>query len=227
VKPPPVPRGGRYDLRPDDRGGYVYDGPHFTATIAPDGAVVFKARPQGGPAFNLVPPLPTNRETALNKDNYKRATPYLRKSPLGTPNVQFLTPPPAPPRGRNARESCHARGLDDDCDDLETQPITVSGSFDAVEEMIPTLAKDDRRQEKAELLSATSAFRVSLAARFTQRALRSALRALPATLESLWSDPRYTPRERRLIVSQLLAECDGSPQGREAAKIIAAFLRGR
>jgi hypothetical protein len=92
------------------------------------------------------------------------------------------------------------------------------------------LGQHPYRTDKARFLSATFEFRIKLAMEARKHDLMSALDRLPEGLDELWSDRRYSARERRRILAELWLEMDRTGEGgegRRAAGIIEQFIRRR
>jgi hypothetical protein len=105
--------------------------------------------------------------------------------------------------------------------------VDVSGSFDLTDEIMRTLGQRSYQVEKARFLSATFEFRIKLAMEARKRDIMRALDRLPERLDELWSDGRYSARERRRILSELWLEMDRTAEGQSAAGIIEQFIRRR
>jgi hypothetical protein len=57
--------------------------------------------------------------------------------------------------------------------------------------------------------------------------MEKALDQLPARLDELWNDGRYSARERRRILYELWNQLDSTPEGVRAATMIDDFIRKR
>jgi hypothetical protein len=230
-EPPPwLPKTKRADLSDEARyglvrsgDGYVYDASHFQAKVARDGVVSFKDKHGSADfGFSLLPFLGKSpRPRGPTLESTLRGYFDKRRRPQPEPETE-----PAPlPRRIEQNEVCPP-GSSCYWQPLPTL-IEVHGTFDLTEEIMRTLGEDPYSLEKARFLSATFEFRIKLAMEARQTDLRKAFEDLPARLEELWSDQRYSPRERRRILYELWYETDRTPEGERAATIIRDFVRWR
>jgi hypothetical protein len=234
LSPPPAaaPR-STYRLVRERSGGYRYEGPRFTAEIAPDGTVTFKRRRSSGAPVRLLLPIPIPPPpTPVNPEGPDPA-PRTRAGSRPLPGV-LATPPQLPrpstlDRPRDPRdEPIRPFGQVDG----PTVPgvyvaVVGVGQFDLVDDLMGKVGGDSNGREKAEFLAATSELRARMAARERIRNLKRALADLPAALEAVWRDTEFVARERRRILYQIWHECDDSSAGREAAAIVEEFVRRR
>jgi hypothetical protein len=105
--------------------------------------------------------------------------------------------------------------------------VGVRGSFDLTDEIMRALGQELYSLEKARFLSATFEFRIKMAFEARKADLKEAFEHLPARLDDLWSDERYSVRERRRILYELWYETDRTPEGERAATIIRDFVHRR
>jgi len=222
---PPVDVSDRavYRLRPEGE-GYIYDDQRFQARIARDGVVSFKDK-----RFNVsLPSLPGLDKGAKSVGPTLEST--LRdllgrgKRRKGAPAVE---PPPPPPDPRKLvpaevcppHSPCYVMPL--------PNMVEVTGSFDLTDEIMRSRGRDPYAYEKARFLSSTFEMRIKMALAARKADLKASLASLPARLEELWADDRYTPRERRRILYELWWETDTTVEGARAAHAIEAFIRRR
>ena len=216
-----VENAAAYELRRWDE-GYVWENEKFEAHVARDGVVSFKdkhgsatvsafsvsifgigkARPQGKDATSNskdVPPVLRPSWQLPSQSPYDRSVPWDKICPPDVP----CHLPPAP------------------------MMVDVSGSFDLTDEILGALGQSPYRVEKARFLSATFEFRIKLAMEARKHDILRALDRLPERLDALWSDGRYSARERRRILSELWLEMDRTTDGQIAAGILEQFIRRR
>ena len=105
--------------------------------------------------------------------------------------------------------------------------VGVRGNFDLTDEIMRALGQDPYSLEKAHFLSATFEFRIKMAIEAHKADLKEAFEHLPARLDELWRDERYSSRERRRILYELWYETDRTPEGERAATVIREFVRRR
>jgi hypothetical protein len=222
--PPSPPALTGYDLRraKDGSGDLVYEGPRFSARVAPDGAVKFgKGRPEHPfwwPPFlpervdNGRPSLQSTLSAALrrNKQPPVESDKIVDESFLIIPNVSRYRPDP--------REGSRA---------TFTPRLAMVGAgleIDLTDTLMLLSGQDPYRIEKARFLVATRDLRVRRAAQAYALSLREATTALPARLQAIASDTSLTVADRRAILEALADEMDDSPAGRDAAARIRAFI---
>jgi hypothetical protein len=204
--------------------GYVYDGSKFEARVGRDGVVTFKDR-HGSIAgsvfpFSFIPRAAARQPGASRPSDFSepgtnRRGPWLptpRQPPVSDRKIpqEELCPP---------NSSCYALPM--------ANLVRVSGNFDLTDEIMRMLGQDPYRLEKARFLSATFEFRIKMAIEARKIDMKKALDHLPAHLDELFGDGRYTPRERRRILYELWYEMDRTADGERAAKIILDFIRRR
>lgn len=205
---------------------YTFDTPHFVAKVARDGVVSFKDKHGSSsvvfPFFPFFPsigksprPRGPTLESTLRDHFSKRRRPPAELPPQPAPLPRRLEQNEVCPRS----SPCHWESL--------PLAIVVQGSFDLTDELMRRLGQDPYGLEKARFLSATFEFRIKLAIEARKADLKQAFETLPARLDELWGDERYSPRERRRILHELWYETDGSPDGERAANIIRAFVKRR
>jgi hypothetical protein len=202
--------------------GYFWENEKFEAQVARDGVVSFKdkhgsatasafsvslfgigkARSQGKdatPNSRDVPPVLRPSWQLPSQSPYDRSVPWDKVCPSDVP--------------------CHLPPA--------AMMVDVSGSFDLTDEIMGTLGQSPYRVEKARFLSATFEFRIKLATEARKHDILRALGRLPERLDELWSDGRYSARERRRILSELWLEMDRTVEGQSAAATIEQFIRRR
>jgi hypothetical protein len=213
---------GSYGLRKWGE-GYLYQDQKFEARVAPDGTVSFKEKHGDASLFT-----PFSWIARTRAQQRQRALP---ERPGRDPVAYRQTPWIAPPEPRSA-----ARDVPQDeicppsssCSALPPRTaLQVTGGFDLTDEILRAMGKEPYALDKARFLSATFEFRVNLAIAQRKRQMRQALDELPRSLDDLWGDGRYSPRERRRILYELWYETDRTPEGDRAAKLIDAFIRRR
>ena len=226
--PPWVPKTKRIDVSDQatyglvrSGEGYVYDASQFEARVARDGVVSFKDK-HGSAAFSFSffpflgktprPRGPTLESTFRDYfDRRRRSQPEPPPEPDPLPRriEQNEVCPPG--------SSCHWQPL--------PVAIEVHGSFDLTDEIMRSLGQDPYSLEKARFLSATFEFRIKLAIEARKADLKQAFQHLPARLDELWGDERYSARERRRILYELWYETDRTPDGERAGTVIREFVR--
>jgi hypothetical protein len=105
--------------------------------------------------------------------------------------------------------------------------IGVAGNSDLTEEIMRAMGKDPYRLEKAEFLSSTFELRMKMAIEARAETMKHALSELPADLDRLWTDARYSVRERRRILYELWYQMDSTTDGARASGIIERFIGQR
>jgi hypothetical protein len=202
--------------------GFVWEDSKFEARVSRDGVVTFKDKhgwiSAGGSGW----------KTKLHGGD---EAPSVRLAPIDPaasrrgPWLQPPTQPNEPTRKMPAQEVCPPGSS---CYVLpSTNMLEVSGGFDLTDEIMRGLGHDPYALEKAHFLSATFEFRIKLAIEAKKLALEKALDQLPARLDELWRDGRYSARERRRILYELWNELDATPEGERAARMIDDFIRRR
>jgi hypothetical protein len=194
----------RYLLRPASDGTYAYDGPQFSATITQDGTVSFHAK-RGQPRSRLGEIISGQGEG---------------RQPEDWPIVQ---PTPMRPTPYDDRETGR------DLDPIGApriplaEPIFIDSGlrFDLTDEYARRMGADPLRDAKAAFLADTFDFRTGLASRQHQQALAQ----LPAELEAIWRDQRFSPAERRQIIYFIWQETSDDDAGKQARQIIQAYAR--
>ena len=211
---------GSYGLRKWGE-GYVYQDQKFEARVAPDGTVSFKDTHLNASLFTPF--------SWIGKTRAQQRQKALPERPGRDPVAYRHTPWIAPHEPRSSvrdvpqeeicppSSSCHALPM--------PMAVEVSGSFDLTDELMGSLGKDPSALDKARFLSATFEFRMKLAIAQRKQQMRTALNDLPKSLDVLWADARYSPRERRRILYELWYEMDRTPEGDRAALMIEAFIR--
>lgn len=215
--PPARPNEGTYFLEPTRGGGYMYDDLRFVARIAPDGAVTFSDKHLQVETRIFGIPLrdyrkPDGRRLSLFEALEKAFKPDpTLPSPLDSSFCAQAADPRLP-----LSASCRV------------QPVTIVGTFDFTDEVMKLTGQGWYKYEKAKFLSATFEFRVRMAAERHAKLLREAIAELPARLDAIWSNPGFTPREKRRIVCLLWAEVnvDDGPS-RRAADVIIGWIKTR
>jgi len=230
LPPPWLPKAKRMDISDHadyglTRSGesYTYETPHFQARVARDGVVSFKDKHGSAsvafPFFPFISNAPRPRGPTLEStlrgyfDKHRRPEPEPPYQP--EPLSRHLEQEEVCPRS----SPCHWESL--------PVAIVVQGTFDLTDEIMRKLGEDPYGLEKAHFLSATFDFRIKLALEARKADLKLAFEDLPARLDDLWGDERYSPRERRRILYELWYETDNTPDGERAASIIRGFVRRR
>jgi hypothetical protein len=230
--PPWLPRSKRVDLAEEayyglrrQGEGYVYESAQFEAQVARDGVVTFKDKhisslefwPTAAAIKSAPRPKGPTLESTLRD--------YFNKGRRRTPEPGYVPEPDPPPHTIDWNDVCPPLSS---CN-MQLLPLTVQvkGSFDLTDEIMRAFKQDPYAREKARFLSSTFEFRIRMAIAARKEDMKSALEHLPERLEELWSDERYTPRERRRILYELWYETDRTPEGARAARTIDAFIRRR
>jgi hypothetical protein len=223
-----------YELKRGKNGDLVYEGPGFTARIAPDGTASFSEKSvsveKGLSLFPWAPmPMrgggPTLQSTISDLLHHRkpRSGPPADASPR--PGYQPLIPQmspyrPSPQEACQYPRSCYF--------DAGIVLVGVGGHFDLTDELMRLGGQDPYRQAKAQFLAATAELRGGLAARALAANLRRATAELPATLEHIACDGNRSVRERRATIIALRDELNGETQAaRDAAVTISRFLEAR
>jgi hypothetical protein len=227
--PPWVPRSKRVDLVEEayyglrrEGDGYVYESAQFEAHVARDGVVTFQDKRGSLTLW----PLPSSFKSAPRPkgptlESTLRDYFGKRRKPAPPP-----APDPGPPPHRIDWNDLYPEGSNGDTRG-KPMMLTVHGNFDLTDEIMRAYGQDPYAREKARFLSATFEFRIRMAITAHKADMKSALAHLPERLEELWSDERYTARERRRILYELWYETDQTPEGERAARAIDAFIRRR
>jgi hypothetical protein len=214
-----------YELRPTPQGGYRYEGPRFSAVIAPDGRVSFGDRASTGRIL-MLPFLPREQPRATVTLPGGAGNPFGRR---GSPPPELNTrssPPAPPPRTAVGPETWSDRG-GQQLYRAYLPAVVLEGEADLTDEYCRRMGDDPLRREKARFLAATFELRVGLAAKSQVRDLRRALHELPDRLERIWGDPSQPAVQRRRVLCALWGELSGDEQGAPAARLIASFVRRR
>ena len=221
LKPAQVEHAATYALRKWGK-SYVWENAKFEANVGRDGVVTFKDKRIW---------LGSSRSAWKGKLRGGDSVPAARGAPLDPALSRRgpWLPPPAPPNEPTRKippeEICPPGST---CYRLpNTTMFEVSGGFDLTDEIMRGLGHDPYALEKAHFLSATFEFRIKLAIEEQKLAMERALDQLPARLDELWSDGRYSARERRRILYELWSELDSTPDGERAARLIDDFIRKR
>lgn len=202
--------------------GYVYDTPHFEARVGHDGVVHFTDHKGSASTFPFSflakgqdRPTSTVPDRSLRDPAAGRRAPWMpprsETDPVMRPLVQSEICPPS--------SSCYSPFTGN-----RTNTVGVRGSFDLTDEILRALGHDPYSLEKARFLSATFEFRIQMAIEARKADLKQAIEHLPARINDLWGDERYSARERRRILYELWYETDQSPDGARAATIIRDFV---
>jgi hypothetical protein len=221
LKPAQAESTATYALRKWGK-GFVWEDSKFEARVSRDGVVTFKDKRLwarvGGSGWN-------------RKLRGGDAAPSVQGPPFDPalsrrgPWLQPPTQPNEPTRRMPPEEVCPPGSS---CYVLpNTSMLEVSGGFDLTDEILRGLGHDPYALDKAHFLSATFEFRIKLAIEAQKLAMQKALDQLPARLDELWSDGRYSARERRRILYELWSELDSTPEGERAARIMDDFIRKR
>jgi hypothetical protein len=221
LKPSQVEDAASYGLRRTGD-GYVWEHSKFDARVGHDGIVHFKDK-HGSVSVGVLGWI-----SKLNGDKSKSSEPPALRDPAasrgGPWSPQAARPSPLA-RRTESEEVCPPNSS---CYILPSASLLeVRGTFDLTEEIMRMLGQDPYALDKARFLSATFEFRIKLAIEARKIDLKQALDHLPARLDQLWSDSRYSARERRRILYELWSEMDQSPEGERAARMIVDFIRRR
>jgi hypothetical protein len=203
--------------------GYTYETPNFQARVARDGVVSFKDKHGSSSIVSPFlpflgkspPPRGPTLESMLRGRFGKRRQPEPEPPSAPGPLPRKLEQDEVCPR----TSPCHWESL--------PVAVVVLGSFDLTDEMMRGMGEDPHSLEKAHFLSATFEFRIKLAIEVRKAEVKKAIEHLPAQLDELWGDERYSPRERRRILYELWYETDSMPDGQRAANIIREFVQRR
>jgi hypothetical protein len=223
LRPVTAIRRQTYPMQPQGQ-GYVYEDPRFEARIAPDGVVAFTNRqaPISLFPFSWIASLPPLREPTLDPWKPLEPSTYTSRPWRPLPG-QLLTP-----RHQLELSQICPAGTSSCGFPPTANMISVGGSWDLTDEMMAGLGQDPNALAKARFLSATFEFRMKLAAEASAAEMKTALLVeLPATLDRIWADRRYTARERRRILYEVWYQTDRTPAGQRAAKTIAIFIQER
>ena len=215
--PPARPNEGTYRLWHAPDGSYVYDDIRFEARIAPDGHVTFKDIHLRLETYVFGVPL--RRYKTDGNERRPSVVGALRQAIRGDIEGALpIDPSLCPANSDPGRSAGPCR--------LALAPITLVGKFDLTDEVMNLTGQGWYRYEKAKFISATFEFRVKLAAEEYRKRLTEAVADLPHRFDLLWSDLRYTAREKRRIICLTWAEVDlEDPATRIAAERIIAWVR--
>lgn len=223
-----------YELKRAKNGDLVYEGPAFTARIAPDGTASFSEKgvsvERGLSLFPWAPmPMrgggPTLQSTISDLLHHRkpRGGPPADASPR--PGYQPLIPQMSPYRPDPSEACKYPRAC---YFDAAIVVVGVGGHFDLTDELVRLGGQDPYRQEKAKFLAVTADLRGGLAARTLAANLRRATAELPGTLERIACAGNRSVRERRATLVALRDELNGETQAaRDAAVTISRFLEAR
>jgi hypothetical protein len=223
-----------FELKRAKNGDLVYEGPAFTARIAPDGTATFSEKGVSvEKGLSLFPwaamPMrgggPTLQSTISDLLHHRkpRSGPPADASPR--PGYQPLIPQMSPYRPDPAEACQYPRAC---YFDAGIVLVGVGGHFDVTDELMRLGGQDPYRQAKAQFLAATADLRGGLAARALAANLRRATAELPGTLERIACDGDRSVRARRATIVALRDELNGETQAaRDAAVTISRFLETR
>ena len=210
---------GEYQLRPAGD-GYVYKGRAFEARVAGDGVVTFRDRKAFFDHVGLIgKPVPPAGETGSLQGLL-----FGRKAKHRQPEAPLEPLPSSPADRLEPSELCPPNS---GCYRLpDSQVVGGAGAtMDLNDEILRSLGQDPYRIEKARFLTATFEFRMKLAVAAHREDMRKSLDRLADALANLWSDSRYSARERRRVLFELWRETDGTPEGKRAANAIERFIQ--
>jgi hypothetical protein len=206
--------------------GFVWENAQFIAVISRDGLVTFQSK-HASVSHSI---FPQNVLSKLKKRVVGIGSVTSPKSASPFHGAPWLPLPPSPPKP-------HERTIEQEIrcppssgcyripPEMIANLVDVTGTFDLSHEMMRSQQQDPDRLEKAHFLSATFEFRIKLAIENYKTNQMRIFERLPSALDELWSDERYTPRERRRILYELWIELDLTPEGDRAAQIIQDFVR--
>jgi hypothetical protein len=226
----PAPADRPYELKRAKNGDLVYEGPAFTAHIAPDGTARFSDKGVSGVSLFPWAPMPmrgggaTLQSTISDLLHHRKPgrRPADASPPPGyQPVIPQMSPyRPDPSEACKYPRSCYF--------EAGVVLVGVTGHFDLTDELMRLGGQDPYRQAKAQFLAATADLRGGLAARALAANLRRATAELPATLERIACDGDRSVRERRATIMALRDELNGETQAaRDAAVTINRFLETR
>ncbi len=213
------PAQNEYQLRRSGD-GYVYKGRVFEARVTRDGVVTFHDRKAFFDHVGLIAmPMPP-----ADKTETLQGLLFGRKAKRRQPEAPFQ-PLPGSPADRLERSEVCPRNSP--CYRLPDSFVVggLGGTMDLNDEIMRALGQDPYWVEKARFLAATFEVRMSLAVAARREDIRKAISRLPDALADLWSDTRYSARERRRILFELWRETDGTPEGVKAANTIERFIQ--
>lgn len=221
-----------FELKRAKNGDLVYEGPDFTARIAPDGTASFSEKgvsvekglslfpwapmpPRGGPT------LQSTISDLLHHRKPRSSAPDASPRPGYQPLIPQMSPyRPDPSEACKYPRACYF--------DAGIVVVGVGGHFDLTDELMRLGGQDPYRQEKAKFLAVTAELRGGLAARALAANLRRATAELPGTLERIACDGNRSVRARRATIIALRDELNGETQAaRDAAVTISRFLETR
>ncbi len=106
----------------------------------------------------------------------------------------------------------------------------TSGSFDITDLIMKSKNEDPYRHEKKRFMETTEKLRGEIAARDRAEKLRSSLASLPANLDAIWGDRRYSAKKRRSDLCDLWREMatsddDIGAAGASARRIVEGYIR--
>jgi hypothetical protein len=221
-----------FELKRAKNGDLVYEGPDFTARIAPDGTASFSEKgvsvekglslfpwapmpPRGGPT------LQSTISDLLHHRKPRSSAPDASPRPGYQPLIPQMSPyRPDPSEACKYPRACYF--------DAGIVVVGVGGHFDLTDELMRLGGQDPYRQEKAKFLAVTAELRGGLAARALAANLRRATAELPGTLERIACDGNRSVRSRRATIIALRDELNGETQAaRDAAVTISRFLEAR
>ena len=224
--PPP----DEYQLRraTDGSGDLIYEAAGFTARVARDGSVGFRARHLSKisllPLLPGPPPhgVPTLESTLRGLGRKKRPS---GSEPRRDPTTdETRDPSTTVSRYRpDPREICQ---YPRPCFfDAPVMLLGVRAGFDLTDELMRFAGQDPYRYQEAHFLAATHEMRVRMAAHAHAEDLAQSRVELAGRLRSIACDDRQRPPERRAIIQALRAELDvTAPAGRAQAEEIGRFL---
>ena len=227
--PPWVPRTKRVDVSSEAEyglrragEGYVYETPHFEARVGHDGVVHFTDRHGSISSFPF-------SSLAKGQKRQSTAAPEIGvRDPSASRRGPWLPQPSQPEPPNRPMEQSEICPPSSSCYSPFTanraSMVGVRGNFDLTDEIMRALGHDPYSLEKARFLSATFEFRIKMAIEARKADLKEAFERLPARLDDLWGDDRYSLRERRRILYELWYETDRTPEGQRAATIIRDFV---
>jgi hypothetical protein len=211
-----------YRIKRHERGGYVYDATTFQASIADDGAVRFRDDHGVFDLLWIAAPQPLPEGTPTLEGSIRKVLGHVRRRNPAAP------PPPAPraaaPQtpGGAVLEICERRP----CVDPQRVVGFLGATFDITDEVMRLHGDDPYHAQKARFLADTAEWRHSLATAQRDRRKDAALTRQQDQLKVVWKQRQLSVPERRRLLFNLWLEMDqASPEGRQGAAGVLAFIR--
>jgi hypothetical protein len=101
----------------------------------------------------------------------------------------------------------------------------TSGSFDITDMIMKGRGEDPYRHEKKRFMEHTDKLRAELAKKARAERLQASLAQLPAHLDDVWLDRRYSVKRRRALIGEIWCDVDVKDGAEGARTIVEKYIR--